>query len=558
MPAPEPSGGLQRGFDVMVWRASAALSELRPNAAYGAWVLGGLALVAVLIFDLAPPLAYNDDWVMAWSVRHLVQAHSLTPFPAQSAEALVQTIWAAVATLGHPDQRFLRLSLLPFAVLASVSSYWMARTLGAHRFWSALAGVTLLGSPLFLTLATTFMTDVPSLALLLAASAAGLVWVCRGQARGWCLLFTGLAVLERQTNVVIPVAVGIALLLARRERRVSLRDWQALAGLCAVVGLATLLPVAVGIAPPTVGNRLTGLLQLDWHRLSPLASLGSMLGLALLPFSAAMVSQPVRAVAAERRWLRIVPIGLGVSGLAACLLGFLSGRSIFPGNVLTPIGFTPSLGGAKPPIFPVPIFVLVSLLVIGNMYLLLIHRRAVWTSRQVPLGQLFLLVASLSQFAFLFAVTEGIFDRYFLPVAALLVPLLAVWASHNSRPRLAATWAVGVVAAGQVAYLVGQQDYVAWQGARDLAARQAYALAAPAEVNAGYEANGTYVVIPTYEQRGAMLEDLAASRQSAGFATLGPRHPRVVLLFAAANDPRPGVTYRSLAPGRIVLQLEES
>jgi hypothetical protein len=528
--------------------------QLRRNPPSTIWILGGLAILAVFIFDLAPPLAYDDDWVMAWSVRHLIQAHSLAPFPAQSAVALVQTVWAAVVTFGHADPRLLRLSLLPFVVLGSLSSYRIARTLGANGLWSAIAGVALLGSPLFLTLATSFMTDVPSVALLLAASAAGLAWVCRGEARGWCLLFAALAVFQRQTNVVIPVAVAIGLVLAQRDRRVSPRDWQALAALCLVVGTAAVLPAVFGVAPATQDHWLAGVFQLDWERLSPLASLGSMLGLFLLPFGAAILYQPADALREPRRWLWLVPVALAVVALVGSELAFASGASIFPGNIFTPAGFSPTLGGAKPPVFPVPLFALLSVAVLGNIYVLLIHRRGVWTSRQLPTGQLFVVLAAGSQFLFLFVLHRQIYDRYYLPVVALLIPLVAAWASRNTRPHLAAGWAVAVLAVSLGAYLIGQQDYVAWQGARDLAAQQAYKLAAPGEVNAGYEANGTYVVIPTYERTGVMLENLAVSRRPAGFASLGPDNPAIVLRFAPADDPRPGVSYRSLSSGRIVLQ----
>jgi hypothetical protein len=51
-----------------------------------------------------------------------------------------------------------------------------------------------------------------------------------------------------------------------------------------------------------------------------------------------------------------------------------------------------------------------------------------------------------------------------------------------------------------------------------------------------------------------MLENLAVSDQPAGFGSLGPPHPRIVLRFAGPTDTRPGVTYRSLNPGRIVLE----
>jgi hypothetical protein len=33
--------------------------------------------------------------------------------------------------------------------------------------------------------------------------------------------------------------------------------------------------------------------------------------------------------------------------------------------------------------------------------------------------------------------------------------------------------------------------------------------------------------------------------------------PKVLLVFAPNDDPRPGVAYRSIAPGKIVIQLQD-
>ncbi len=40
-----------------------------------AWVIGGVALLLVVAFDLGPPLAFNDDWGFAWDVRHFNPLH---------------------------------------------------------------------------------------------------------------------------------------------------------------------------------------------------------------------------------------------------------------------------------------------------------------------------------------------------------------------------------------------------------------------------------------------------------------------------------------------------
>jgi len=90
---------------------------------------------------------------------------------------------------------------------------------------------------------------------------------------------------------------------------------------------------------------------------------------------------------------------------------------------------------------------------------------------------------------------------------------------------------------------IRDRDYLAWQGARDRAAQLAYQSVRPDQVQAGFEANAVYVEIPSYGRTGL----------ANGFAITGPAHPVITLRFALPGDPRPGVSYWSLAPGKIIL-----
>ena len=116
-------------------------------------------------------------------------------------------------------------------------------------------------------------------------------------------------------------------------------------------------------------------------------------------------------------------------------------------------------------------------------------------------------------------------------------------AARANYQGAARAWATAAIAGGLLLYVVGEQDYLAWQAARDRAALLAYQTTPPDQVQAGFEANAVYVELPRYERTGHA--DL--------FAILGPTNPKITLLFASASDPRPGVSYWSLAPGRIVL-----
>jgi carbamoylphosphate synthase small subunit len=66
------------------------------------------------------------------------------------------------------------------------------------------------------------------------------------------------------------------------------------------------------------------------------------------------------------------------------------------------------------------------------------------------------------------------------------------------------------------------------------------------QVDAGYEANAIYLVIPAVARTGQVPAGVDPS-------DLHLLHPSLVLTFAGPGDPRPGAAYQSLAPGRIVI-----
>src|SRR6202165_2303077 len=142
MAAPEPRPAAAR------LAARFRLAMDLPTATILTLAVAGLA--ALTIFDLSPPLAFNDDWMYSWSVRQLVAGHGLHSFPQSTALATVQVLWGAAISLGHPDQRLLRLSVVPLVLLTAWCSYWLARPRGGERVLSGGGGAGVLSSPLFL------------------------------------------------------------------------------------------------------------------------------------------------------------------------------------------------------------------------------------------------------------------------------------------------------------------------------------------------------------------------------------------------------------------------
>jgi len=515
-----------------------------PSATIVTLAVAGLA--ALTIFDLSPPLAFNDDWMYSWSVRQLVAGHGLHSFPESTALALVQVLWGAAFSLGHADQRLLRLSVVPLVFLTGWCTYQLARRLGADRFWSLVAGAALLASPLFMANATTFMSDNVYVGLMMAVALTGVAWISSGRWRWLCVALLVLAPLQRQVGIALIPALTLGLLLWKRPTW-GRSDSLALAAIWTLPAAALLAAGRLVVSEPLYS--VVGPSQLNpWHAIFPLPA---MLGLALIPFGAALAFRPKAPTLpsprggwknAESGW-SLAWAGLGVVGAVGCLVDLAQFGMTFPGNVLSSLGFTAILSGSKPPIFPGPVFRVLEIAAVATFVLLLVLRRRSWTPRGLGPDGVVLVLISASQFLPLLAVQLFIYDRYFLAVAAPLIPVIAAAAARANYQGAARAWATAAIAGGLLLYVVGEQDYLAWQAARDRAALLAYQTTPPDQVQAGFEANAVYVELPRYERTGHA--DL--------FAILGPTNPKITLLFASASDPRPGVSYWSLAPGRIVL-----
>ncbi len=493
----------------------------------------------MVVFDLGPPLIFNDDFQYAWSVRRLVGGHGFQMLPLTNALALVQTLWGALFSLGHPDQRVLRLSVVPFILLAAASAWSLARRLGADRFWSAVAAAGMIASPIFLANSTTFMSDTPYIGLLMAAALAGVAGLQNGSARAGFVVLCFLCPLQRQVGLAIPAALTAAVLLAHRRGSRPPGGWGWVAAAWAAAALAALLPVVTGIAPglglapPRPGAVWTVL---------PLVMLPGMVGLLLLPFAGGFLASdgPGRPGPLEHRGALLVMAGGSGLALAAALHFNVV---VFPGNIWTRAGIAPELAG-KAPLFPDALFVAVeaaALLTFATLLLRLLARPSA-----IPAGprETFLVALALAQFLPLLALRNYPWDRYYLAVAAPLLPLAAAVAARSPWQAIARRLAVASLALGVGLYVLAEQDYQAWQAARDQAARLAYRLAAPTDVQAGYGANVAYAELPLYERTG-----------DPGWLLNGaPLHPAVRLLFAPWGDPRPGVDYRSFRSGRIVIE----
>lgn len=226
----------------------------------GAGLLGSAAFFLLRPFGDFP---LNDEWAYAYSVGIFLETGGLRICEAATPNVTIQAVWGSLfRRLLGPGYFPLRVSTFASAWLGAAAFYWIclrrhrAPDIGsgfdAERAPSAAGWLLLLllFNPLWFVLSVSFMTDVPALALSLAAlflSWRGLAreptdlrWVAAGSA------FTAAAYAIRQTAVLVPLGVTLWLFFRRR------RDWGAL--LC----LWT-FPLAVVLAHQIWFRRVHGL-----------------------------------------------------------------------------------------------------------------------------------------------------------------------------------------------------------------------------------------------------------------------------------------------------------
>lgn len=429
----------------------------------------------------------NDDWAFARGAFLFAQGEGIHYAGWASMPQLGQWLWACPFLWLLGASHFaLRVSTIVLSWLGLWAFYDLLRGEGVERRPAAFATATLAFSPLFFLLQGTFLTDVPALALSLAA----LALYRRGFADNRpALLAAGcavavLAAVTRQNTVAVAAAAGLLLWRTPALRRNPL-----------ALG-AVLLPFAAGlVAHVWFGRRADGVPAVpgvpppDLVLLLPFA-VTHFLGLASLP---ALALDPW-----PRSWKSFA---LTLAVLAGCALYWAGNASYLPygglfpytENMLTPWGafagsqFTGPLQVGHRPVLlgwgARLVLTAVGCVAGALLVLRLIERVRAGT----PAGPI--LLYSLCQIPFLLIAPE-FYDRYLL----VLVPgalALAVERQPASAPR----WLPGLgvlVAVGLVSVCL-MHDWLAWNAARWELGRRALERHIPARaIEGGFEWDGWF------------------------------------------------------------------
>jgi len=140
-------------------RALCAVRKPRPDAV----ALALLAAIWILIIVIIHPIGnfpLNDDWVYGKTVKLLVE-HGQLKFGDSFATYLGQVLWGWLFCLPAGFSfSALRLSSLVLALLGSWAMYGLLKEMGVGRAIAFVGSLTLLTNPVFMSLASTFMTDI--------------------------------------------------------------------------------------------------------------------------------------------------------------------------------------------------------------------------------------------------------------------------------------------------------------------------------------------------------------------------------------------------------------
>lgn len=474
----------------------------------------------------------QDDWAYALAVRSLVDnsVYRIPDFVSADLGPLVY--WGALFCWPFGFSfTALRMSTLVMGLVGVGGVYFLVREVWGDRLLAFVAAATVLVNPIYFSLANTFMTDVPFVALISIAMAL----MVRGLHReDHLVLVSGLAVcliavLVRQFALVVFCGFACA--------------WIAIRGFHRREIVKALIPLAVGIAVHVAFNQwliltarkgpsagisditTASIGEFVYSSAHELFNAVNELGLFLLPIAVLCFSRSWRTPGSIRKgWPALVTIGIGVAiawvmvttGLTMPLSGdtlhyFGIGPLMLRDTLL--IGWhLPPLTGALKDFW----IVMTALAVVGAVLIVFAlttgsaavfdRRRTLRESLRRAWPAIFFAVTALSYLSILLllATRHTLFDRYLLPlvlIGALALPAMGRDAGAGRWRRTGYAF-VGVLLIASACFsVIATHDFLAWNRTRwmalnDLMHEQGVA---PRQIDGGYEFNGWFLYDPRYE-----------------------------------------------------------
>ncbi len=469
-------------------------------------VLSGIWLIPILVIGVHGNFPLNDDWAYARATQALLETGLIervswtwTPIIAHSA------LGAASSWLLGFSFESLRWSCVFMGWVGMLGCFALARQAGVATVASAFIAAVIGLNPVYINLAFTYMTDIP-----FAASCVwSLYFLMRGISRkSDGLLAVGVmlalsAMLSRQAAIAIPMALGVALVLAAPK---SARSW-----LTGAVAMAVMIAGYQGMLQISFGPMDSGRIFSTKNYVAvgvdsfPLFSIvrngiNTMvyLGCFLAPVAMLMVFRlPARVLA-------VVSAGAGLVTAAGLFTIARLELDMPPGmNVIYNLGLGPATihgESARAPGpewiwwclcglgFSISVFAAASVVVGAWPRLRELRERPDWM----------LLLAFPAIYLAPHLIRSPYFDRYLLPMLAPLMIGLFVYSDWSAEAR---NWAIACASGLFVLYasygVLGTLDYMERQRAGwDLMYEQMDAGVEAMKLDGGFEFRGWYQFEP--------------------------------------------------------------
>lgn len=489
----------------------------------------------------------QDDWAYGLAVRSLLDdgVYRIPDFVSADLGPLVH--WGALFCWPFGFSfTALRISTLVMGAFGIGGVYFLFREVWSDKRLALVAAAAVLVNPIYFSLANTFMTDVPFVALISVAMAL----IVRGLRReDRVTLLAGLAlclvaVLVRQFALVIFGAFACA--------------WAARRGLRPAEIVKALIPLAVGIAAHVGFNQWlyrTGrkgsssgisditnatfgefVGEFTYSSAHELFNVINELGLFLLPIAVFCAATRIGRFSHERgshgiRW----PLWLALAFGAAIAWLMLADHRAMPlsGDTLHYFGIGPLMlrdtlliGWNLPPYtHGLKTFwsVMTAFAIVGATMIAYAFAKetAEWFDRARRLRAslresiqsawlvIFFAMAGLAYLSILLvlATRHDLFDRYLLPlvvIVALALPAIGLYGAKSKWRRVAYAFVCAWLLASACWSVITTHDFLAWNRARwmalsDLMDKQHVS---PRDIDGGYEFNGWYLYDPRYELHG--------------------------------------------------------
>jgi hypothetical protein len=481
-------------------------------------VIAAVWVVLAILVNPSGEFPLDDDWAYVLPVKALLESRTIRFTDWNTVSLIAQALWGAAFSwsVGFSITA-LRISTLSLGLAGLIGLYLLLRSVGASRVVAALGVLTLGGNPLYYCLSYTFMTDVPSLALMVLST--GLL--IRGMDKdrddfiwaglGVCLL----ALFVRQ----IALAILLGFVVAYPFRRGFGVRWLLQAVVPTVVGLLALrfyasyltsidqLPYNYYLFHDKLGASLRDLahLRLGMLKLPLWRSLVLLvyLGLFLIPIVATL--WPGYLGRLSRRGLRVHL--LFVCGLTALITGGLlaTGHVLpFQGTTLRNLSLgIRSLPGQWPTGLGTGLWSIVTLVsVLSGTIALEVLTHTAWrlaggsislADRSRRWRMVFVATLAAGYFGPTAFVYHYLFDRYLMGLVPFAMVLIIEGMGGEETPlhRPVVILAACLALVGLAFGVSGTHDYLAWNRARWAAGQELltkYGLEHE-EVDGGWEFN---------------------------------------------------------------------